>query len=275
VTRDEKSPPVPGAESGAHIARVYNALLGGKDNYEVDREIRDQLTAVAPGFSALVWDIHQFLIRASRFLAGEAGINQFLDFGASLPIAESMHEVVQRFGRDVSVVYVGMDPLILAHGRALLADNDNTHIVDIDWRTPHDVIGDQTVRKYIDFEQPVAICQVGTLMHVADEYDPWRIMRELIDACAPNSYFAFAHLLDPGPGHELADLAACLQEVYLASAMASGWFRTIDRINDMLSGLELVEPGMVPLAEWWPDGPRLQPLNPVQRLLVGAVGWKP
>jgi hypothetical protein len=275
VTRGDGDSPVPAEESGTRIARVYDALLGGKDNYEIDREVRDQLTAVAPEFSALAWDNRRFLMRVARFLAGEAGIRQFLDFGACLPIGENMHEVVQRSGTDTSVVYVGMDPLVLAHGRALLMDNDQTHIVDIDWRTPEDVIHSPLVRKYIDFEQPLAICQVGTLSHVGDEYDPWSIMRELIDACAPNSYVAFAHLLDPGPGHELAELAARLQEVYLSSAMASGWFRTIDRINDMLPGLELVEPGMVPVADWWPDGPRLEPMNPVEHLLVGAVGRKP
>jgi hypothetical protein len=262
-------------EAGAHIARVYNALLGGKDNYEADREVTEQLSTVAPNFTALAWDVRQFLMRTTRFLAGEAGITQFVDFGACLPVGENMHEVVQRSNRDASVIYVGMDPLVLAHGRALLADNDKTHIVDIDWRTPQNVIGDATVRKYIDFDQPVGVCHVGTLMHVAEEYDPWGIMRGFIEASAPGSYFAFAHLLDPGPGHELAELAASVQEVYLASEMASGWFRPMNRILDMLPGLELVEPGMVPLAEWWPDGPRTQPLAPVQRLIIGAVAHKP
>ncbi|TCO60837.1 S-adenosyl methyltransferase [Actinocrispum wychmicini] len=262
-------------DSGTHIARVYNALLGGKDNYESDRAIADEFTAVAPEFTALAWDNRQFLMRASRFLAGEAGISQFLDFGACLPVGDSTHEVVQRLNRNASVVYIGMDPLVLAHGRALLADNDMTHIVDVNWLAPQNVLNDAAVCKYIDFEQPVAFCHVGTLMHVPDEYDPWDIMRELIDASAPGSYFAFAHLLDPGPGHELAELAARVQDVYLNSPMASGWFRPIDRITEMLPGLDLVEPGVVPLADWWPDGPRLKPVAPVQRLLVGAVGRKP
>jgi hypothetical protein len=275
MRKGEDSSEDPVDEPGTHIARVYNALLGGKDNYESDRAVAERLTAAAPGFAAMACDNHQFLMRATRFLAGEVGINQFVDFGDCLPVGESAHEVVQRVNKDASVIYVGMDPLVLAHGRALLADNDHTHIVGIDWRTPRNVINDCVVHKYIDFDQPVAFCHVGTMIHVADEYDPAGIMRGFIEASAPNSYFAFAHFLDPGPRHELFDLAMRVQEVYLTSAMASGWFRTIDRIDDMLPGLELIEPGMVPLADWWPNGPRVRPMAPIQRLLIGAVARKP
>lgn len=262
-------------DSGSNTARVYNALLGGKDNYESDRVVAEQFTAVAPEFPAMAWDNRQFLMRACRFLAGEAGISQFLDFGACLPVGDSTHDVVQRLNREASVVYLGMDPLVLAHGRALLADNDLTHIIEVNWLASQNVLNDAEVRKYVDFDQPVAFCHVGTLMHVPDDSDPWGIMRELIDAAAPGSFFAFAHLLDPGPDHELAEVAGKLQRVYLNSSLASGWFRPMDRLYDMLPGLDLVEPGMVPLADWWPDGPRLRPVAPVQRLLVGAVGRKP
>lgn len=258
----------------ANLARVYDALLGGKENYESDRAVRDELIAVAPEYSSVAWDNRHFLTRAARFLAGHAKISQFLEFGPCFPVGESLHDVVQRANRDATVVYVGMDPLVLAMGRALLADNDHTHIVDIDWRDIHNVLGDQEVRKYLDFTQPVAICQVSTLCHVADEYDPWAIMRELVDAVAPGSYVAFAHLLDPGPEHDLASLAARVQEVYLGGPIGSGWFRTEARIMAMLPGLELTEPGLVPVADWWPEGPRAVPLAPVQRLLVGAVARK-
>ncbi|MET0235731.1 MAG: SAM-dependent methyltransferase [Kibdelosporangium sp.] len=279
VGRHDDGPSAEGSanldDSGTNLARVYDALLGGKDNYESDRAVRDELTAVAPEFSLVAWDNRHFLTRAARFLAGQAEISQFLEFGACFPVGDSVHDVVQRANRDATVVYVGMDPLVLAHGRALLADNDRTHIVDIDWRNAQNVIGDPDVRKYIDFEQPVGICQVGTLCHIDEAYDPWRIMADLVDAVAPGSYVVFAHLLDPGPGHELADLAARVQEIYLTGPIGSGWFRPVNRIMDMLPGLELTEPGLVPLAEWWPDGPRAEPLAPMQRLLVGAVARKP
>jgi SAM-dependent methyltransferase len=259
----------------ANIARVYDTLLGGKDNYEADREVRDQLAAQAPEISSVAMDNRLFMMRAARFLAGAAGISQFMDFGPCLPIGENMHEVVQRLNREANVVYVGIDPLVIAHGRALLSDNDRTHTVDIDWRRPENVLQDATLAKYIDFDQPMAIFHVATLNQLADEYNPARIMSVLIDALPPGSYVVFAHMLDPGGGHELADLAARVQAASLASTIGTGWFRTAERLAEMTQGLEFVEPGMVPVADWWPDGPRVQPLAPLQRLLVGGVARKP
>jgi SAM-dependent methyltransferase len=259
----------------ANIARVYDALLGGKDNYEADREARDRLAAAAPEITAVAMDNRLFMMRAARFLAGAAGISQFVDFGPCLPIGENLHEVVQRLNPEANVVYVGIDPLVIAHGRALLSDNDRTHMLDVDWRQPENLLGDVTVRKYIDFDQPTAIFQVATLNYVADEYDPAGIMNALINALAPGSYVVFAHLLDPGDGHEFHDVAAHVQTASLTSTMGAGWFRTAERIAEMTPGVEFVEPGMVPVADWWPDGPRMQPLAPLQQLLVGGVARKP
>jgi hypothetical protein len=263
------------APDAANIARVYDALLGGKDNYEADREVRDQLAAQAPEITAVAMDNRLFTMRAARFLAGAAGISQFVDFGPCLPIGENLHEVVQRFNREANVVYVGIDPLVIAHGRALLTDNDRTHMLDIDWRQPENVLGDATFHKYIDLEQPVAAFQVATLNQIGDEYNPAGIMDVLVDALAPGSYVVFAHLLDPGEGHELAALAARVQAAGLDSTMGTGWFRTAERLAEMTPGLEFVEPGLVPVADWWPDGPRFQPLAPLQQLLVGGVARKP
>jgi SAM-dependent methyltransferase len=259
----------------ANIARVYDALLGGKDNYEADREARDQLAAAAPEIATVAMDNRLFMMRAARFLAGPAGISQFLDFGPCLPIGENMHEVVQRLNREANVVYVGIDPLVIAHGRALLTDNDRTHMIEADWRQPANLFGHDSVHKYIDFDQPAAIFQVATLNQVADEYDPAGIMTGLIDALAPGSYVVFAHLLDPGEGHELAELAANVQTAGLTSTLGTGWFRTAERLAEMMPGLQYVEPGLVPVADWWPDGPRFRPLAPLQRLLVGGVARKP
>jgi hypothetical protein len=262
-------------EEATNLTRLYDAMLGGKDNYEVDREVRDRLTAIAPGFPEMTQGNHQFLLRATRFLAREAGIRQFLDCGAALPSWENMHEGVQRFNSEASVVYLALDQLILAHGRALLADNDQTHMVEIDWRTPRDVIGSPVVRKYVDFDEPVAICHVGSMNYILDEWDPWGIMAELIAASAPNSFFVFAHLLDPGPDHEFAGMIARVKEAYRAADLIPVQFRTADRIGAMLTGLDLLEPGLVPVADWWPDGPRYRPLTPIQQLLIGGIGRKP
>jgi hypothetical protein len=174
------------------------------------------------------------------------------------------------------VVYVSTDPLVVAHGRALLADNDRTHVAEVNITRPDKMFSDPVVTKHLDFEQPVAMLQVGTLQHFPDEFDPWRTMADCIDRLPPGSYVALAHALDPGPDHELADVAAQVHDLYAKAVEGGGaWFRTIDRIEAMLPGLDLLEPGLVTIADWWPDGPRDRPLGAMQRLFAGGVGRKP
>jgi hypothetical protein len=256
------------------VSRVYDALLGGKDNFRADREVRDRLLAIDPQMGRASWDLREFLIRVTRFLAGQVGVTQFLDCSVALPSTENVHEVAQRLHRESSVVYVSHDPVVLAHGRALLADNDRTHMAEADYRLPRQVIEHPTVAKYIDFEQPVALYQVGTMRYVPDEWDPVGIMAGYIDALPSGSCLALAHLLDPGPQHELHELARTVRQVAREYGMGS-FSRSREKILAMLDGLELLEPGLVPLADWWPDGPRLRPLAPMQRLALGAVGRKP
>jgi hypothetical protein len=260
--------------SHPNVSRVYDALLGGKDNFQSDREVRDRLLALDPQMGRASWDLREFLIRVTRFLAGEAGISQFLDCSVSLPSKENVHQVALRLNRESSVVYVSRDPVVLAHGRALLADNDRTHMAEADYRRPRQVIEHPTVAKYIDFEQPVALYHAGTMRYVPDEQDPVGIMTGYIEALPSGSYVALAHLLDPGPEHELYELAVKTRQVGQDYGLGS-FSRSRDQIMAMLGGLELLEPGLVPLADWWPDGPRLQPLAPTQRLALGAVGRKP
>jgi SAM-dependent methyltransferase len=260
--------------SKASITRVNDAMLGGKDNFQVDRDVKARLLALDPEFSRATWDRRDFLMRVTRYLSGEMGVSQFLDCGATLPETENTHEVAQRLNRESTMVYVSMDPAVLAHGRALLADNDRTHVAEADFRRPQQVLEHPTVTKYLDFEQPIAIFQAGTMHHVRDERDPEAIISAYVDAVPSGSYLVFAHLLDPGPGHELTELAADLVRIYFDSGLGA-WLRGRDRLEGMLSGLELLEPGLVPLADWWPDGPRLRPLGRTQRLAVGAVGRKP
>jgi hypothetical protein len=262
-------------EEATNLVRLYDAMLGGKDNYEIDREVRDRLTAIAPGFPEMSRDNHQFLLRATRYLANQAAINQFLDCGTALPSAENMHEVALRSNPEASIVYLAMDQLTLALGRAVLEGNDQTHILEADVRNPRDMIAGPAVRKYIDFREPVAICNAGTMNYILDEWDPWGIMAELISASAPGSYFVFAHLLDPGPDHEIAETVTRLEEACQEARLVPIQFRPRDRIEDMLAGLDLLEPGLVPVAEWWPDGPRRTPLTPIQQLLIGGIGRKP
>ncbi|RSM90499.1 hypothetical protein DMH04_03265 [Kibdelosporangium aridum] len=258
----------------ASVTRVYDALLGGKDNFQVDRDVRARFLELDPEFLRAVIDRRDFMMRVTRYLAGELGISQFLDLGATLPEAENTHEVAQRLNRESAMVYVSLDQGVLAHGRALVADNDRTHMVEADFRKPRQVIEHPTVAKHLDFSQPMAVYHVGTMQHVRPERDPAGIIADYVDALAPGSYLVFAHLIDPVEDEELSKLANDVRDVY-ADAQVPLWLRTRDEVEAMLAGLDLLDPGLVLLADWWPDGPRLQPLGRAQRLALGAVGRKP
>jgi hypothetical protein len=260
--------------SKASIARVNDALLGGKDNFQVDRDMRDKLLAVDPDFGLASWDRREFMMRATRYLAGEVGIRQFLDCAAALPDTENIHDAAQRVDRECTTVYVSKDLAVLAHGRALVADNDRTHVVQADFRNPRQVLDHPVVTKHLDFGQPLGVFLAGALQNVPPEQNPAGIIAAYVDAMPSGSHLVFANLLDPGPGHELTDLAGRLIEAYRGVGVG-GWLRSREEMLAMLSGVELLEPGLVTLADWWPTGPRMRPLSPTQRLVVGAVGRKP
>ncbi|MBV8539279.1 MAG: SAM-dependent methyltransferase [Pseudonocardiales bacterium] len=259
----------------ASIARVYDAFLNGKDNYEIDREVLRRVQQVAPEAVRLGTDNRDFLIRVTRFVASQAGITQFLDCGSGLPTAENTHQVAQRIQPDACVVYIDNDPIVLAHGRALLEENDQTHFSAGDIFKPDQILNDEVVLKYLNFSEPIALFQLGTLHHYDGERSPQSIMAEYIDALPSGSYVAVSHFLDPETTPELSQLARKMEQVFLHSPMGSGVFRTHAEIAGMLPGLELVDPGLVRCADWWPDGPRIKPLDPIQYCIAGAVGRKP
>ena len=259
----------------ASIARVYDAFLNGKDNYEIDREVLRRLQRVAPEAIRLGGDNRDFLIRVTRFIASQTGITQFLDCGSGLPTAENTHQVAQRIQPETRVVYIDNDPVVLAHGRALLEENDRTHFSAGDIFKPDEILNDEVVRRYLDFSEPIALFQLGTLHHYNGERSPQSIMAEYIDALPSGSYVAISHFFDPETTPELNELARKMEQTFLHSPMGSGLFRTRTEIEGMFPGLELIDPGLVRCADWWPDGPRIKPLDPVQHCIVGAVGRKP
>jgi hypothetical protein len=256
------------------IARAYDAALNGKDNYEVDRELLQQILRVAPEAKQIAWDNRMFLTRMVRFLADKAGITQFLDCGSGLPTAENTHQIAQRIRPDARVIYVDNDPVVLTYGRALLQDNDQTHLIGADIFEPSQVIDNQDIRKYLDFSEPIALLQNGTLHHCGGTRRPADIMREYIDALPSGSYVGISHFLDPEIS-EYSELARRIEQVFLHSPLGCGWFRTRAEIEGMFAGLELLEPGLVLCAQWWPDGPQITPLYPVQHCIAGGVGRKP
>jgi hypothetical protein len=269
----ERTVPVGVDPTRASIARVYDAFLNGKDNYEVDREVLRAVQKAAPEAVDLATENRGFLIRACRFLAGQTGIDQFLDCGSGLPTAENVHQVVQRINPDATVVYVDNDPVVAAHGRALLEENERTHLVTADIFQPGEILQDETVRAQIDFSRPLAFLQLGTLHHFNGPRErPAEIMREYLDALPAGSYVAISHFYDPE--NEFSPVARKMEEMFLHSMMGSGTFRTRAELLKLFDGLELVEPGLVRCADWWPDGPRLKELNQVQECIAGAVARK-
>ena len=272
-TVSPSSVPVGVDPNRASIARVYDAALGGKDNYEIDREVLEDVKKAAPEVNDLAWSNRQFLIRAARFMADQAEIDQFIDCGSGLPTAENTHQIVQRVNPEAKVVYVDNDPVVLAHGRVLLEENENTHLISGDIFDPDDVLGDQTLRETIDFTRPVGVLHVGTWHHYLGDDIP-ELMRRYVDALPSGSCVAMAHFYDP-EDETYSPIAREMEKIFVASPMGSGRFRTRAEIEAMFPGLDLVEPGFSLCDEWWPDGPRMRELNQAERCIAAAVGRKP
>lgn len=272
ATKAPSSIPVGVDTSRASIARVYDAALNGKDNFEIDREVLRQVATVAPQVNDLAWSNRNFLIRACRFLASQAGITQYLDCGSGLPTAENTHQVVQRLLPEAKVLYIDNDPVVLAHGRALLEENENTRFVSADIFDPDDVLSLSEVNDFLDFSQPIAVIQNGTLHHYIGDDGP-QIMQKYVDAIVPASYTVIAHFFDPEtPEH--SQVARMMEEKFVHSPMKSGVFRTRKQLLELFPDQELVPPGLVLCDDWWPDGPRVKPLNQVEECIAGGVGRK-
>jgi hypothetical protein len=249
------------------VARVYDYLLGGKDNFAVDREMAEAILRQEPDGRAVPLANRRFLGRAVEFLA-KAGIRQFLDLGAGLPSQNNVHEVAQRVCPDARVVYVDNDPVVLNHAEALLATNDSTVVIGEDMREPERILAHPTVQRMIDFSQPVAVLFVATLQFVTDEQDPWGIVSTITEPLTPGSYLAVSHLTVDGPP---ANLVMDIQEKY-RNASAPMVFRDRAAITRYFDGFELVDPGLVHLTEWRSD--ETERARTGGEWLLGGVGRK-
>lgn len=258
------------------IARVYDYSLDGKDNYPVDRAAFDAILEVAPGQREVSRMNRRWLHRVVRYLAGSAGIDQFLDIGAGLPTVCNTHQVAQPENRDSQVVYVDNDPLCCAHGRALLEQNANTHYLCGDLLEDGTLLENQGVTRYLDPGRPVGLIVCGVLHHVDDRLDPAAAVRGYTDRLADGSFVAITSFWDPADEDPaLHALAKRLERAFTEMGVGSGWYRTREQQLEYFSGLELVEPGLVGLADWWPAGPPTRPRWPEERLMLGGVGYKP
>ena len=257
--------------SVAHTARMYDYFLGGKDNYEVDRDVAEQVLSIYPQVRELARENRAFLGRAVRYLAAH-GIRQFLDIGTGIPGPGNTTEVAHAVAPDARVVYVDNDPIVMAHASALLAEHDpaRTSVVYGDLRDPAAILDDPKVRAVLDFEQPIAVLLVSVLHFIEDSEQPAQIVRTLMDAVPPGSYLALSHASAQGE-----------QERELAKEAAATWDRSTARLNlrdrteitSFLAGLELVEPGLVPLPWWQPD--HEVTADPERNWGYAAVAYKP
>lgn len=229
------------------IARVYDYLLGGKDNYAVDREIGDVFKRDLPGSVAIAFANRSALTRAVREIARTTGIRQFVDLGSGLPTADNVHQVAQRHAPESRVVYVDIDPQVLVHGRALLEDNEGTRVVAVDVRDPEAVRTHPDTVELIDFDRPVAVIFSAILHHVNDDEDPAGIVRYWRDHVVSGSYFFISHFRS-GDNPETTEAEAVLQQTF-----GRGRWRTDAEIASLLDGLEILDPGIVPASLWRPD----------------------
>jgi S-adenosyl methyltransferase len=264
----------------ASVARVYDFLLGGKDNYEIDRQTAAELASALPDVVDLAKENRAFLIRVARFVAHQTGVTQYLDLGSGLPTAENTHQIVQRINPESKVVYVDHDPVVLAHGRALLEENEQTRLLGGDIFDPRSILDNDLVGTHLDFTQPIALFCLATLHHHKGErHEPAQIMREYIEALPSGSYVAISHILDPQS--EDSEAMQRFEEAVANGSLGGATPRTRSEIRELFDGLEMVEPNaateprIVELVNWWPDGPQLKALTVAQRLFAGGIGRKP
>jgi hypothetical protein len=235
-----------------HIARVYDYWLGGKDNFASDRAAAEAAMREDPNVVEGVRGNRAFLARAVRYLAGQAGVRQFLDIGTGIPAADNTHEVAQDVAPECRVVYVDNDPIVLTHARALLTSEAGgaTAYLDQDLRNVGEII--HAAAGTLDFTQPVAVMLIGILHCIPDEDDPAGIIKLLMDAVPPGSYLAISHPASDINSPGVRRLASRLNELMPVKLR----FRSRAEVARFFDGLELVEPGLVRAPEWRPDSDR-------------------
>jgi O-methyltransferase involved in polyketide biosynthesis len=212
----------------------------------------------------------EVLGRVVRFLVAEAGIRQLIDIGSGLPTADNVHQIARRIDSECRVVYVDNDPVVLAHARALLADESTTIVVEGDLREPDGITGDPVIGAHLDWKQPVGLLLCGILHHILDSERPEELTGALGEALPPGSYMFIHHLLDSD------DPAARKVQSALRAGMARGQFRTLPEIRGFFGDLELVEPGLVLVPEWRPDASTLTVSDdPVLAMACAGVARKP
>lgn len=251
-----------------NVARIYDYLLGGKDNFAADREACERLLKAVPAAARAARDNRQFLGRAVWFLAREAGIRQFLDLGTGLPTLGNVHEVAHAAESASRVVYVDNDPVVLTHANAVLAKSPKVAAVNADLRDPDKLVALPQVQALLDFSEPVAVLLVAVLHFVADSEDPWSIVDRYKSMMAPGSYLVLSHVT----GDRLPDGAIRQATEVYEQASVPGVARSRRQVDRFFQGLDMVPPGLVDPCSWHYSSPPREP-GPV--ILYAGVGHKP
>jgi hypothetical protein len=258
--KPSRSAPVELDTGVAHPARMYDFILGGKDNFAADQAAARAAMAANPHVATAMRENRAVMRRMAAFLARDRGIRQFLDIGTGLPTSPNLHEVVQTIAPEARIVYVDNDPIVLAHARALLSSSSDGSCayLDADLRTPDKILADPGLPRTLDMSKPIALMLFGIVHFLPDSDDPYGVVARLVSALAPGSYLAIQHatadFYPPGGG-----TAGAYNRVGIPFQ-----YRTRDEFERFLTGLHLVPPGIVPMAEWRADDepqPRPSPLE--------------
>ncbi len=254
--------------SVAHVARVYDYLLGGKDNFAADREAAEQAMRINPDIVSTARANRAFLVRTTSYLARQASLRQFLDIGTGMPTNRNIHEVAQSIAPRSRVVYVDHDPIVLTHARALLtsAPEGVTDYLEADLREPGKILAEAA--QTLDFSRPVAIMLIAVLHLILDRDDPYDLVGQLVDAVVPGSYVVISHAASDLDTGAMISMTNRLNELMAQQAVP----RTHREVAAFFAGLDLIEPGLVRIPEWRPASVSD---TAVRAQMWGAIGRKP
>jgi SAM-dependent methyltransferase len=251
-------------------ARIYDYLLGGFYNFEVDRAAAHRITEVLPEMPLFMRANRAFLRRVVRFLTDQ-GIDQFLDLGSGIPTVGNVHEIAQQANPSASVVYVDNEPVAVTHSRTILQGNSKATVIQADIRQPDVILGHPETRRLLDFNKPTAVLLLSVLLFVTDDEEAYRVVRSVRDALVPGSFIAISH---PTPDETPPEQAEKAEKLYAAIGTPVR-VRSYNEVGRFFEGLELLEPGLVHIPLWRPEGPDdLFLENPELSGYYGGIGRK-
>jgi hypothetical protein len=251
-------------------ARVYDYMLGGTDNYAVDRVAADQTEDMLPGTKAMARNNRRYMERVVRYLAQDCGIRQFIDNGSGLPTQNNVHHIAQSIAPESRVIYVDNDAVVLRHQKvSALAENENTAFILADARNVDEILDHPETARLLNFDEPTAALYMTFLHFIPDSYDPWGMVHRMMSRLAPGSYLALSHVVsdDPEVRQRMTDFAVS------ATRGNFGRIRKKQEVRAFFGGLEPVEPGLVNITTWRPDGREEEQSE--QWIEFGGVARKP